>query len=236
MKYKQNIIRGVLLRRYKRFLADVELEDGTVLTVHTPNTGAMLGCAEPGSKVWLYESDNPKRKYPWSWFLVENDQATKIGINTSVANRLVEEAINNGVITELQGYQKCRREVKSASGESRFDLFLEGHPQRPDCFVEVKSVTAVDGEGVAIFPDAVSTRGTKHLVDLQGMIKLGYRGCLVFCVQREDVHAIRAAVEIDPDYAAALHEAASHGVEILAYVADISPEKIELVRPLSVLL
>ena len=228
MKYSQTVKKGKLIKRYKRFLADVELENGEVVTVHTPNTGSMKGCAEPGFIVWIYESENPTRKYQYSWFLVENSEGVKIGINPAGANTLVEEAINNGVIRELQGYDSVKREVKSQSGESRFDLFLQNHPDRADCFVEVKSVTAKGDDGLGIFPDAISARGKKHLDDLVVMVDNGLRAALVFCVQRDDIVQMRAAREIDPVYADALDRAIEKGVEVYAYVARLSPQEVIL--------
>lgn len=228
MIYRQPVKQATLIKRYKRFLADVRLDDGEELTVHTPNTGSMKGCAEPGFKAWIYDSQNEKRKYRWSWLLVENNEGVKIGINTGLANDLVEEAISNGTITELQGYETLKREVTSASGESRFDIFLQGHASLPDCYVEVKSVTAIGDDGLGIFPDAVSARGTRHLQDLQAMVARGFRAALVFCVQRDDVLTIRAAAEIDSLYAETLRTASQNGVEVYAYVADLTPQEVIL--------
>ncbi|MDH5547245.1 MAG: DNA/RNA nuclease SfsA [Gammaproteobacteria bacterium] len=235
MKYTQPILTGTLIKRYKRFLADVRLDNGEVITVHTPNTGAMLGCAEPGFRVWLYDSENLERKYRYSWLLVENNEGIKIGINTAAANTLVEEGIREGVIKELQGYSQVQREVKSPTGVSRFDLFLQHHSHLPDCYIEVKSVTAKGEDGVGIFPDAVSARGKKHLEDLRAMVALGFRAVLVFCVQREDVEQVRAAIEIDPLYANTLETVRKHGVEVIAYCAKLSPNQLSLVRRIPVL-
>lgn len=235
MKYTQIIHKTRLIKRYKRFLADVELENGDVMTVHTPNTGSMKGCAEPGFSAWIYDSESTTRKYRYSWLLVENNEGVKIGINTAGANTLVEEAINNGVIKELQGYASVRREVKSHSGESRFDFFLENHPDKADCFVEVKSVTARGEDGIGIFPDAVSARGKKHLDDLVVMVEKGLRAVLIFCVQRDDISRMRAAREIDPVYADALNRAKENGVEVYAYVAKLSPQEVVLHAPIPVL-
>lgn len=223
---------GRLIRRYKRFLADVELPDGSVITAHTPNTGSMMGCSDPGCRVWLRDTQNLKRKYPLSWEMVETLDGIAVGIHTGYANDLVEEAIRNGVIHSLQDYQNIRREVRFADFNTRFDLFLsEG--KSTDCFVEVKNVTAVEN-GCAIFPDAVTARGTKHLNMLAEVVKRGQRAVLCFCVQREDANSVAAAEKIDPLYAQTLKEVITKGVEVIAYQAKISPQEITLIRELPV--
>ncbi len=232
MKFESPLSPGRLVRRYKRFLADVILDSGEQITAHTANTGSMLGCAEPGSAVWLSRSDNPKRKYAYSWEMVEAG-STLVGINTALANRLVAEAIEGGVIAELQGYEQCRSEVRYGVENSRVDLYLED-AERGACFVEVKNVTASIDEGIAIFPDAVSARGTKHLRELATMAKQGHRGVLCFCVQRGDVHEVRPADVIDPLYGETLREVLERGVEVIAYRADVSPEGIALTTRLPV--
>ncbi|GAB4298917.1 MAG: DNA/RNA nuclease SfsA [Thiohalomonadaceae bacterium] len=215
------------MRRYKRFLADVRLADGSLITAHTPNTGSMLGCAEPGSRVWLRVVDNPKRKYPHVWELVENSAGIMVGINTGVVNRLVTEAIANGVIAELQGYAMLRQEVRYGNEGSRIDLLLAGNG-RPPCYVEIKNVTAVDAVGTAFFPDAVSARGSKHLRELMQVVAQGGRGVLLFCVQRGDARAVRPADEIDALYGQTLRAAVAAGVETLAYRATVSPHGVSL--------
>ncbi len=234
MDFPEPLIAATLLRRYKRFLADVRLEDGEVITVHTANTGSMLGCAEAGSRVWLSRSDNAARKYPYSWEITETTAGVKVGINTALPNRLVREAIEGGVIGELQGYTTLRGEVPFGNERSRVDLLLE-QEGGASCYVEVKNVTAAVGE-VAIFPDAVSVRGAKHLRELAAMVAQGRRGVLCFCVQRGDVAAVRPADEIDAVYGETLREAASRGVEIIAYQAEVTPRAIRLRRPLPVVL
>lgn len=224
-----------LLRRYKRFLADVVLEDGREITVHTPNTGAMLGCAEPGSRVWLRDSENPKRKYLFSWEISELDGGVLVGVNPQLANRLVGEGIDSGLITELQGYAERRAEVRYGA-HSRIDWQLSGHATFADAYVEVKSVTARDGRGLGYFPDAISRRATRHLQELEGVVRAGQRAVMVFCVQRADVQAVRPAQEIDPIYSAALRHAAAHGVELLAYRAEVAPGATRLCASLPVLL
>ncbi len=234
MQFPEPLIAATLLRRYKRFLADVSLAGGEVVTVHTANTGSMLGCAEPGSRVWLSRSANPGRKYAYSWEITETAAGVLVGINTALANALVKEAVVNGVIDELQGYAVLRGEVPFGKERSRVDWLLE-REDGASCYVEAKNVTAAVA-GTAIFPDAVSVRGAKHLRELMAMAALGHRGVLCFCVQRGDVSAVRPADEIDPVYGETLREAAARGVEIIAYRADVSPLAIALRHPLPVML
>lgn len=215
------------MQRYKRFLADVRLADGSVITAHTPNTGSMLGCAEPGSRVWLRAVDNPTRKYPYAWEMVENSAGIMIGINTGLVNRLVAEAITGGVIPALQGYDSLRQEVRYGSENSRIDLLLEA-AGRPRCYVEIKNVTAVGADGTAFFPDAVTARGSKHLRELMQVVAEGGRGVLLFCVQRSDAHAVRPADEIDVRYGQTLREAMAAGVEALACRATVTPRAVVL--------
>ena len=227
MKFVSSLIPATLIRRYKRFLADVVLENGEQVTVHTPNTGTMLGCAEPGSRVWLRDSGNPARKYPLGWELSSSDRGTLIGVNTHLANHLVQEGIETGQLVELQGYQSLRREVRYGEEGSRIDLLLQ-HAARPACYVEVKNVTLVREAGIAAFPDAVSQRGSKHLRELAGLVRQGYRAVLVFCVQRGDAEVVEPARDIDPVYADTLARAVNQGVEVLAYRADVSVNEITL--------
>lgn len=227
MEFAEPLLEGTLLRRYKRFLADIELTDGSVITAHTPNTGSMLGCAEPGSRVWLREINNPKRKYPYAWELVENHAGVMIGINTGLVNRLVSEAIRVDVVRELRGYASLRQEVRYGRENSRIDLLLEGEG-RPACYVEIKNVTALDADGTAFFPDAVSTRGSKHLRELMQVVAQGQRGVLFYCVQRGDACAVRPAQEIDPHYVETLRLAIAAGVEVLAYRATVTPRTVVL--------
>ncbi|MDH5230363.1 MAG: DNA/RNA nuclease SfsA [Gammaproteobacteria bacterium] len=236
MRLTTPLIKARLIKRYKRFLADVELATGEVVTVHTANTGSMLGCAEPGSWVWLRDTRNPKRKYTLSWEMVENLNGVLIGIDTQLANRLVEEAIRAQLIPELVGYAAIRREVKFESNNSRFDLFLSEHQALANCFIEVKNVTAIDEHQVAIFPDAVSVRGQKHLQHLVLARQQGLRAAMVYCVQREDATAFRPADEIDPSYAKLLRESQTAGVEIYAYRAVVNLKEIRLSTALEVML
>lgn len=225
------------MRRYKRFLADVQLNNGSTITAHTANTGSMAGCCEPGSRVWLSISDNQKRKYSHSWEIVEVQGKVRVGINTMLPNRLVEEGINNGVVRELQGYAAVRREVKYGSESSRIDLLLTNEAgssgERTPCYVEVKNVTLVENN-IAYFPDAVSARGSKHLRELSGMVEQGNRAVIFYCVQRNDVDVVKPADHIDPDYGKTLRSAITAGVEALAYYAKVTEREIKLVHSLRV--
>lgn len=269
-----------LLRRYKRFLADVEMPDGRELTVHCPNTGSMKNCIAEGETCWLLHSDNPKRKYAYTWTLATTPTGHLACINTHLANRIVEEAIASHTIPELQGYEHCKPEASlkslSSSGKgavlkstaskesvlkrnvlkensskknalngdllakSRMD-FLLTDGARPDCYVEVKSVTLLDqahpsAPQQGFFPDAVSLRGQKHLQVLAALVERGYRAVMLFCVQHTGVESVQAAAHIDPRYATLLQEAAAKGVEVIAYGSDVSPEGIWLKRSLPVVL
>jgi len=224
------LIPAILVRRYKRFLADVILEDGSSVTVHCPNSGSMKGCAVPGSPVFLSRSSNPGRVYPLTWELVEAD-GFWVGINTALPNRLAREAIENGAMVELQGYESIRPEVPYGE-HSRIDLLLEGPGRR--CFVEVKNATLIDNRR-ALFPDAVTTRGQKHLNELMRVVREGDRGVILFTVQRGDAESLSPADAIDPEYGRLLRLAMANGVEALAYRADISLEQICLTQRLPVI-
>ena len=230
MRFEPPLIRARLIRRYKRFLADVVFDDGTETTVHCPNTGAMLGCDGAGSAVWLSRSDNPKRKYPLTWEIVETEGGVNVGINTNRSNYLVREAIDAGTIVELAGYSTIQPEFTLATGRSRMDFFLSDGDGLRDCYLEVKNVTAAVQDGIAVFPDAVSVRGTKHLRELIELVKSGSRAVLCFCVQRDDVGEVRPAEAIDPTYASTLRQAVAAGVELIAYRARVDPEGIALHR------
>lgn len=227
------LLEGRLVRRYKRFLADVELDDGRALTAHCPNTGSMLGCDIPGSRVWLSEHDNPKRKYRHSWEMVEAEPGVLVGIHTGRTNHLVREGIETGVIEPLDGYANLRAEAAYDGG--RFDFLLESDGE-PPCYVEVKNVTAAVDDGVAVFPDARSVRGTRHLRDLIGLKASGHRAVMVYCAQRNDAREVRPADDIDPDYGRAMRDAADAGVELLAYRCELTPEAITVAEPIPVVL
>ncbi len=231
MKFASPLIEGTLIKRYKRFLADIKLDDGSEITAHCANPGAMLGLKEPGQRVWLSKSDNPKRKLAYSWELTEADN-TIIGINTARPNALVEEAINNGTISELQDYQTLRREVKYGKN-SRIDILLSDE-EKPDCYVEIKNVHMLRTERLYEFPDSVTARGAKHLVEMTDMVAEGHRAVMVYLIQRDDGDRLRFAAEIDPNYANALVNAHKAGVEAIAYVCKLTPEGIEAYRSVPV--
>ncbi len=233
MKFASPLIEARLIKRYKRFLADVQLADGSTLTAHCPNTGSMMGVCEPGSRVWLSQSENPDRKYAHTWELIEVGD-TLVGINTSLPNRLVEEAIANGIIHPLQGYAEIKREVKFGAENSRVDLLLS-KSNGEQCFVEVKNVTAAVSDGIALFPDAVSKRGSKHLRELMAVVQAGHRAVLVFCVQRDDVEQVRPADEIDAVYGKTLRDALKCGVEVLAYGTHICVKNINIINKLQII-
>lgn len=232
MQFDAPLIPGVLIRRYQRFLADVRLADGGTVTAHTPNTGSMKGCCEPGSRVWLRDSGSATRKYPFSWELVEAAPDVLVGINTGLANALVREAIENGTVKELQGYGRIRQEVRYGEENSRIDLLLERDDGRL-CYVEVKNVTLVE-DGKALFPDAVSSRGAKHLRELAAMVRQGHRAVIFYCVQREDAATVAPADRIDPLYGRTLREVLAQGVEALAYQARPGLDGIALHKALAV--
>lgn len=237
MKYPEPLLTGLLLQRYKRFLADVTFDDGTEITIHCPNTGSMKNCAEPGSRVWFSDSHNEKRKYRHTWEIVsvgEGDHQALAGINTGLANKLVQEAVEHDVVPTLSGYDSLRREVKYGEENSRIDLLLESEGRAP-CYVEVKNVTLASGN-VASFPDAVTERGRKHLRELISVVERGQRAVLFFCVQHTGVVSVKPADEIDPKYGEVLRQAVAAGVEVIAWQADMSPEEIVLVRELPVCL
>lgn len=230
MRFNQELIPARLIRRYKRFLADVRLEDGTELTVHCPNSGSMAGCAGEGWPVLLSESPNPKRKYHHTWELVHNGRCW-IGINTHRANTVAVDGITHGTVTELAGYGGLRREV-SYGDRSRVDILLENGDS--SCYVEVKNVTLVDGEGRYAFPDAVTVRGQKHLRELTAMVAQGHRAAMLFVIQRNDGNVFVPADTIDPDYGEALRGAVASGVEALAYRAEVSPEGVTLAESVEI--
>ena len=230
MRLPQPLLHGRLIRRYKRFLADVALESGGELTVHCPNPGAMLGLADPGIEVWLSKSGNPKRKLSHTWELARVDGALA-GINTLAANRIGGEAVLAGNIGELSGYGGVRREVRYGKN-SRIDLLLESKG-RPSCYVEIKNVHLMRTPGLAEFPDSVTARGTKHLKELAEMVRSGHRAVMLYVVQRQDCARFSLAADIDPAYAAAFETARAAGVEALCYGCVLSLEEIVLDKALA---
>ena len=234
MKFPTPLTRGTLQRRYKRFLSDIELESGEEIIAHCANPGSMMGLAEPGSEVWLSPNTNPKAKLDWRWELVRTAEGHLVCINTAHPNRIGEEAIGVGEIPELAGYASLRREVKYGQN-SRIDILLEDDA-RPPCYVEIKSVTLHRPTGAyptaAEFPDAVTKRGAKHLMELADMSDSGARAVMLYLAQRNDCDHFRIAADIDPAYAAALTEARKRGVEALCYACEIAPDGIRIARPL----
>ncbi|MEH6577421.1 MAG: DNA/RNA nuclease SfsA [Amphritea sp.] len=230
-----NMTAGRLIKRYKRFLADIELDNGRQLTVHCPNTGSMKNCAEPGSRVWIQDSGNLKRKYLFGWELVEVEGRFWACINTGRANALIREGIENSVIAPLQGYDSIRQEVKYGDEGSRIDLLLQGEG-KADCYVEIKNVTLLEQAGTGAFPDAVTTRGAKHLRELMLMVTQGHRAVLMFCVAHTGIERVRPADHIDPEYGQLLREADAAGVEIYAYGACITPQEVTISHPVPVIL
>jgi sugar fermentation stimulation protein A len=231
MRFSTRLIRGTLVQRYKRFLADVRLADGQIVTAHCTNTGSMMGCKEPGSTVYISRSDKEGRKLAYTWEMLQVNRAW-VGINTMHPNRLIAEAVEAGTIPELIGYDTVRREVVTRPG-TRLDLCLEG--RNGLCFVEVKNVTlAVNG--VAAFPDAVSERGTKHLKELMRLRRKGHRAAVVFVIQRQDCHSFRPADEIDAEYGRWLRKALKAGVEALPYRARVTWREIVLTDRLPMIL
>ena len=229
MKFPAPLVRGRLVKRYKRFLADVILDSGETVTTTCPNTGSMLGLTAPGSVVWLSESDSPTRKYRHTWEMIEADLGkgpALVGINTTHPNRLVHEAILENRLPELTGYATVRREVRYGAS-SRIDLLLED-PRKGLCFVEIKNVHLMRKPGVAEFPDSVTQRGAKHLAELSEMVAQGHRAVMVFLIQRGDAARMKVARDIDPSYGAAYDRALKAGVEMIAYRCALSPESIAL--------
>ncbi|GAB3372611.1 DNA/RNA nuclease SfsA [Spongiibacter taiwanensis] len=234
MQWQPPLVIGRLQRRYKRFLADVVLDDGLEVTVHCPNTGAMTGCAEPGSVVWLSPSTNPKRKLPYTWELVETQDGHRICIHSALANGLVAEALDAGEIDELAQYKHWRGEWKLPSG-SRIDFVLsdQAGDAEWDCYVEVKSVTLHRGGGQGAFPDAVSDRARRHVDELLALKRGGARVLLIFAVLHEGIDRVGPAADIDPRYAETLAAACADGLEVLALGAEVSPQGMRLTRRLA---
>lgn len=222
------LITGRLVKRYKRFLADVVLDDGRQVTAHCPNSGRMIACSDSGSPVFLSYHDNPKRKLKYTWELIEMP-GSLVGVNTLLPNRLVAHALESGRVRELNGYTDIQREIK-VGRHSRLDIRLRS-PEKGTCYVEVKNCTLVE-DGVARFPDAVTIRGRKHLVELGRLAAEGHRAVMFFLVQRMDATLFQPADDIDPDYGRALRKAHAAGVEIMVYDVKIDLSAITLNRPL----
>ncbi|PIF02039.1 MAG: DNA/RNA nuclease SfsA [Draconibacterium sp.] len=228
MKFEKKLVHGTLIKRYKRFLADVLLDDGTKVTAHCTNTGSMKSCLEGGAEVYLTPVDDPKRKTRFTWEMIKI-AGNWVGINTSNPNKLAYEAISGGKIEGLKGYENVRREVKF--GDSRFDIYAENGLEK--CFIEVKNVTLKEGR-YALFPDAVTIRGQKHLHTLMEVKASGARAVMLYIVQRSDIDVFAPAAKIDPDYTLALKKAVEAGVEVIAVKAKVTPNEIDIVGILPV--
>ena len=228
MKFDPPFEQAIFVKRYKRFFADVELSDGSTLTIHCANTGSMQHCLNPGKPCWFSRSNNPKRKLPGTLEIVTTASGLLAGVNTARPNHLVAEAITSGTIQELQGYSEMTGEVRYGEEKSRIDLLLEKPGEQ--CFVEVKNVTLEAGNSLARFPDAVTTRGAKHLRELMRMVADGNRAVLLYCVQMTGIDRVVVAEDVDPVYAETLNEAVEAGVEVLAYGCQLRPEEIVIDR------
>ena len=235
MRFAGELVPATLKRRYKRFLADVELSDGSAITVHVANPGAMTGLQAPGARVWLSKSPNKTRKLPYSWELIEADFGAgceMVGVNTMHPTTIVAEALAENAIPELTGYSSIRREVKYGAA-SRVDYLLE-HPDRPPCYVEVKNVHLMRQQGLAEFPDSVTARGARHLDELAAMVASGHRAMMLFVIQIGSSNAFALARDIDPVYGRAFDRARTAGVEALAYTCLLSRDGIVLATPVPI--
>ncbi|KGM88218.1 sugar fermentation stimulation protein [Roseovarius mucosus DSM 17069] len=226
MRFQTPLVQAVLLRRYKRFLADIRLMDGREVTAHCANPGSMLGLAEPGTSIWVEPNDDPRKKLKFGWRLVENGNGDFTCVDTAIANRVVKEALEAGQIPELAAYDMVRPEQSYGAG-SRVDFLLSG-TGLPDAYVEVKSVTLSRSPGLAEFPDSVTARGARHLGELSEMVRAGHRAVLLYLVQRTDAQAVTVAEDIDPTYASALLQAQAAGVTVLSYRANITPQEVTI--------
>ena len=231
MNFHAPLLSGTLKQRYKRFLADITLDDGRDITAHVANPGSMLGMKEPGMRVWVSPAANPKLKLKFSWELADLD-GVLVNVNTGHPNKVGEEGILAGQIAELNGYDTLRREVKYGEG-SRIDILLSDESDRPDCYIEIKSVT-LKRDVNAEFPDAKTARGAKHLVELANMVADGHRTVMLYLVQRGDCDTFSIADDIDPAYAKGLQEAIKAGVEVLCYGCDVTTDGISVAKPLKI--
>ncbi|MGH1330414.1 MAG: DNA/RNA nuclease SfsA [Paracoccaceae bacterium] len=232
MRFQTPLEPARLIRRYKRFLADIELADGSFAVAHCPNPGSMLRMATPGARIWVERNDDPRKKLRYGWRLIE-EAGAMIAVDTGLANKIVGEALSGGKIAELAGYESYRPEVKYGAG-SRVDLLGEGAAGR--AYIEVKSVTLSRDAGHAEFPDSVTKRGAKHLVELAEMVAQGHRAVMLYLVARNDCSRVSLARDLDPGYGAAAEKARAAGVEMLCYDCDLSAAEITLRAPLSITL
>ena len=234
MKNNPPFYPAMFVKRYKRFFADIRNEQGELITLHCPNTGSMKNCQQEDSPCWYSLSDNPKRKLPGTLEMVTTSQGNLAGVNTAKPNHLVREAIEANLVPELRGYQQIHSEVRYGEEKSRIDLLLEDD-KLGQCYVEVKNVTLDMGAGLAMFPDAVTSRGAKHLRELMTMVAAGHRAVLFFCVQLTGVERMEVAADIDPAYARTMAQAIAAGVEVMAWRTSISPDEIVLEQAISCL-
>ena len=232
MQFQTPLVPARLIRRYKRFLADIRLDDGREVTAHCANPGSMMGLAEEGMKIWVEPNDDPRKKLKYGWRLVDHENGHFTGVDTAVPNRALKAALMAGEVRELAVYSEVLPEQKYGE-KSRIDFLLKGDGL-PDAYIEVKSVTLSRQAGLAEFPDSVTARGTKHLGELAAMVELGHRAVMFYLVQRTDCTAMALAGDIDPAYAAAFAKARAAGVEVLCYDTQISPERVELGQVLDV--
>lgn len=226
MQFQTPLVPARLIRRYKRFLADIELQNEQTVTAHCANPGSMMGLADEGSKIWVEPNDDPKKKLKFGWRLIEHETGHFTGVDTSLANKVIKEALTTRRVPGLDGFDTCRPEVRYGAN-SRID-FLLSSAGLPDTYIEVKSVTLQRQNGLAEFPDSVTARGTKHLGELQHMVEAGQRAVMLYLVQRTDCTHFDVAHDIDPAYAAAYQNARTMGVELRCFAAQISPERIDL--------
>ncbi len=233
MQFTSPLISGTLIRRYKRFLADVTLATGELITAACPNTGAMLGLNEPGSTVWLSRSASLTRKYPHTWELIEIPGLGLIGVNTNSPNRITAEAISAGLLPGLAGYSSLRPEVKYGRN-SRIDMLLEGEGMKP-CYVEVKNAHLFRQPGMVEFPDCVTERGRKHLVELAGMVRAGARAAMVYLIQARFPDRFALAADLDRTYFEAFHQARKAGVEAFALCCKVTTSEIIAERAIPVM-
>ncbi|MEO9895841.1 MAG: DNA/RNA nuclease SfsA [Paracoccaceae bacterium] len=230
MRFQTELVPATLIKRYKRFLADCRLEDGQEITAHCANPGSMMGLAEPGTRIWLEPNDDPKKKLKFGWRLIEHANGHFTGVDTSVPNRALRTALQDRQVAALAEYDHVRAEVKYGEN-SRID-FLLSTEDRPDAYVEVKSVTLSRQPGLAEFPDSVTARGAKHLVELERMVRAGHRAVMLYLVQRTDADRFDLARDIDPVYAAAYDSARAVGVETLVLGTEIGPQGVQVGQPL----
>lgn len=236
MLFSPPLTQATLLKRYKRFLADIKLDNGEIITIHCPNTGPMTNCFKEGETIWFLPSTDPNRKTKGTWVLSTASFGRTANVNTHLANDLVEEALNSGLITEVGDFEILKREVRYGEENSRIDFCLT-HQDKSQTYLEVKSVTlGFKDKTIAAFPDAVTTRGTKHLRELTTLAKVGIKTVLFYCVNITGMEGVRPADEIDADYGKALREAVEAGVKVMAYNVTMSPEEIKITHAIPVII